>query len=74
MKIHYDPKVDVLDITLSEGKVKRTKEIGHNLLLDVDEDDTPVALEVLDASHRYSKKQLEQFDISSLKELKPVVN
>lgn len=63
MKIHYDKQVDAFDIVFKKGKVAKTKEIGKNLLLDIDASGTPLSLEILGVSKRYKKIDLEEFSL-----------
>lgn len=65
MKIHYDPKVDALDIVLKTGKVAETKEIGKELYLDVDKCGEPLSLEILGVKDRYSPLDLKKIYFKS---------
>lgn len=68
MIMRYDPEVDILDITLARGTITHTKEIGPDLLLDVDADETPLSLEILGASRRYGPTELSKIAASPRKE------
>ncbi|HBT81179.1 hypothetical protein A2757_02210 [Candidatus Giovannonibacteria bacterium RIFCSPHIGHO2_01_FULL_48_47] len=65
MKATYDPLADAVSIIFKRGKVARTKEVSRGVLLDVDKNDTPLYLEILDASKRFkrSKKDLGSFSL-----------
>ncbi len=52
MKIVYDPKRDILQITLATRSVAETSQITPNLVLDYDEDGKVVGLELRNASER----------------------
>ncbi len=63
MKIEYDKEVDALYIRLQEKYVGRTVELEEGLNLDLDENGKLIGLEVLDATERYSLKDI--FNIST---------
>lgn len=65
MKIHYDPKVDALDIVFKKGKVAETREIGPEILLDVDKKGDPLSLEILGAKERYKPLDLKNIQFKS---------
>ena len=69
MKATYDPLADAVSITFKKGKVYETKEVGKGVLMDVDKNDTPLYLEILNASRRFKKtqKELGSFDLVPLK-------
>lgn len=50
MNVRFDPDVDALTLTLSDRPVHRTVEVGDGRLVDLAEDGTVVAIEVLGAS------------------------
>lgn len=66
MKFAYDPQVDALTIVLveREGRAARShlvsREIGPGMYVDEDANGNPVSIEVLDASVRIPRKQLEE--------------
>lgn len=66
MKIHYDPKVDALDIVFKSGKVAKTREIGPEVYLDVDKSGEPLSLEIIGAKERYKPLDLERIQFKSL--------
>lgn len=55
MKATYDPLADAVSITFKTGSVAKTKEVSKGVLLDVDRNDTPLYLEILNASKRFKK-------------------
>ena len=59
MKATYDPLADAVSIIFKRGKVARTKEVSRGVLLDVDKNDTPLYLEILDASKRFKRSKKE---------------
>ena len=61
MRIIYDPLADAVSITLTKGKVAKTKEIGQDTLLDLDKKGNPLYLEILDASRHFRKNKKEPF-------------
>lgn len=50
MKFRYDPEVDIIYIRFREEKIAETEEVSPGLLLDIADDGSPVALEILNAS------------------------
>jgi len=75
MRIEYDREVDALYIRLQESDVSRTVEIEEGLNLDFDDEGKLIGLEVLDATERYSLKDI--FNLSTenlvLNSLEPVL-
>lgn len=69
MRVTYDPLADAVSITFKRGRVARTKEVGRDVLLDVDKNGTPLYLEILDASKRLKKtgKELGNFEFVPFK-------
>ena len=49
MQIQYDPSVDVLVIRLRDGKVSESDEVAPGMIVDFDEDGSPLAIEILNA-------------------------
>jgi uncharacterized protein YuzE len=76
MKILYDPEVDALSIIFRETTVT-TKELGHGIALDYDEEGKLAGLEVLDAIQRFGSEEtlrqvvVEGFGASRLEEKRP---
>jgi len=50
LRLRYDPTVDVIYIRFREEKIAETDEISPGVMLDMAEDGSPVALEILNAS------------------------
>lgn len=67
MKINYDKEVDALSVTLRKGKVARTVEVSPEILVDFDSEGNPLYLEILDASRKVGKKEINQVTIGSTK-------
>ncbi len=65
MKITYDKEVDALSMTLRKGKVAKTVEVSPEILVDFDEAGNPLYLEILDASRKVGKKEMENVTIGS---------
>jgi len=65
MKIHYDAKVDALDIVFKKGKVFETREICPEILLDIDKKGEPLSLEILSAKERYSPLDFKKIQLKS---------
>lgn len=63
MKINYDPHVDAVSITLRKGTVDRTVEIAPEIMLDFDKDGRPLYLEILDASTKIGKANVNSIRI-----------
>lgn len=57
MDITYDQDADALNIIFQKGKVAKTKEVSKGVLLDIDRKNTPLYLEILQASKRFKKSQ-----------------
>ena len=68
MKATYDPLADAVSITFKKGKVSKTKEVSPGVFLDVDKNDTPLYLEVLDASKPFkpSGNSFQKFSMGQL--------
>lgn len=65
MKIFYDKTVDALDVIFKEGKSAKTLELGKEILLDLDKSGTPISLEILGASKRYRKFEVDTRSMAS---------
>lgn len=76
MRATYDPLADAVSITFKKGRVAKTKEISNGVLIDVDQNDTPLYLEILDASKRYkkNKKDFGHIDFVPFKYTKQNIN
>ncbi len=66
MRINYDKDVDALSVTLRKGKVARTIEISPEILIDFDSAGNPLYLEILDASTKIGKKEMDHITIGSV--------
>ena len=63
MKINYDSQVDALSVTLRKGVVDRTVEIAPEIMIDFDKEGRPLYLEILDASIKVGKKNMNSIRI-----------
>lgn len=65
MSATYDPIADAVSITFKKGKVFRTKRLVRGCFLDTDNKNTPLYLEIIDASKRFkkSKSDLKSFSL-----------
>jgi uncharacterized protein YuzE len=63
MKVVYNPKVDILTITLSNAVIEESDEDKPGVILDYDAVGNLVGLEILDASKR----------VNNLRELEHVI-
>ncbi len=61
MKIYYNPKDDLLRITLKESKEVRNERYNDDIVFDVDKEDKVVGIEIFDAA-----KYLEIGDLLSV--------
>ncbi|MBI2918309.1 MAG: DUF2283 domain-containing protein [Chloroflexi bacterium] len=57
----YDSGVDILDIQLSSVPRITSREIAPGVVADLDKEGNIVALEIVDASDRYSSEDLARF-------------
>lgn len=61
MKIEFDQVADAVYIRLKDGEVYDTRDISTGLFVDVDENDEPLGIEILNASKRFSIQDLTRF-------------
>lgn len=64
MNITFDSQADALYIQFQKGAVKETIKIRDGLLIDIDKSGRIFGIEILDASHRISKKTLGTVNIN----------
>jgi len=64
MKITYDKEADALYIKLSSKKPDGTVELKENVNIDVDEKDSIIGIEILNASKRLSLKSFTSYEVS----------
>jgi excisionase family DNA binding protein len=55
MKITYDPEVDAMYVSLSDGSKDKQQDIGDDVTLDLSTDGTVVGIEILDATRNYGQ-------------------
>lgn len=68
MKIEYDPSHDVMNIEfLADERIAESLELD-GVIIDYSKDGKIVAIEMLDASKRTTKKPLDLIDLSIVKE------
>jgi len=65
MKFHYDKKEDIFYIKFSEKAYQESDEVKDGIIFDYDKQGKIIAIEVLDASKRFSPKF--RFDFSKQK-------
>ena len=63
MQITYDTQADALYIKFQNGKFKTNKEVQEGIILDIGEGDVLLGIEILEASTRFSPKDLAQVEI-----------
>jgi uncharacterized protein YuzE len=63
MKIQYDKRADALYIYLNDGRIKKTKRAGKNVLLDLDGKDRVLGVEFYKISKSVPKKQLSSISV-----------
>lgn len=68
MKYTYDPVADAINIVFKKGKVAETKEVAEGVLLDVDRNDMPLYLEILNVRKRFGREKVGNLS------LKPFLN
>ena len=61
MKIEFDPAADAVYIRLKDADVFDTKEASHGVFIDVDEDDEPIGIEIINASKRFALQDMTRF-------------
>lgn len=61
MRIEFDQAADAVYIQLKEAEVFDTKDVSTGIFVDVDENDEPIGIEILDASKRFSLQDLTRF-------------
>ena len=61
MRVIYDTETDILDIYLSSAERCTSRELSPGVIADLDKADNIIALEILDASTRYSTEELAKF-------------
>jgi uncharacterized protein YuzE len=58
MEISYDTKADAIYIKFCEGKFVKNKEVEKGIILDMGEGDKLLGIEILEASSRFSLKDI----------------
>ncbi|MCB0061692.1 MAG: DUF2283 domain-containing protein [Caldilineaceae bacterium] len=61
MKIEFDQVADAIYIRLKDGDVFDTRDVGTGVFVDVDEQDEPIGIEILNASKRFTIQDLTRF-------------
>ncbi len=61
MKIEFDPIADAVYIRFKDADVFDTKEVSHGIFIDVDENDEPIGIEIINASKRFAMQDLTRF-------------
>lgn len=65
MRITYDPEVDAMYITFSDGPKDKQQEIDGDIILDMSADGLVTGMEILDATRNYGRSILD-FNLSLL--------
>ena len=63
MKVSYDPKANAAYIRLSNKKPYGAIEIDEGIIVHVTKDNKIVAIEILNASQKFSVQQLFKFEV-----------
>jgi uncharacterized protein YuzE len=63
MHISYDTQADALYISFQEGKFARNKEVEEGIVLDLGEGEVLLGIEILEASSRFSVRDLSRIAI-----------
>ena len=66
MKIEFDSTADAVYIRLKEADVFDTKEASHGVFIDVDENDEPIGIEIINVSKRFAIQDLTRFTFDIL--------
>lgn len=61
MKIEFDQVADAIYIRLKDGDVLDTRDVSTGVFVDVDEQDEPIGIEILNASKRFTIQDLTRF-------------
>lgn len=63
MKITFDPKHNIMRIKFREGKYGVSKEIGEGIVIDMTKDNKIMAIEILDVSEKFPKKEIKEITV-----------
>ena len=63
MKVTYDTQADALYIQLREGEFVRNQEVAEGIILDIGEDEALLGIEILEASSRFTLKDLARVEV-----------
>lgn len=63
MQISYDDQADAMYIKLRDGKFIKNKEVVEGIILDIGKDGVLLGIEILEASSRYSLRELSHVDV-----------
>lgn len=68
MYISYNQELDILEIELASkpARYRGTVEISPDVEIDVDANGTPLAIEIVNASRKYPREELAQFEQSNV--------
>ncbi len=58
MEINYDKTADAVYIRIKKGVVKKTARLANLVLADMDKDGNVLGVEILNASLKFSKKEI----------------
>ncbi|MEW6680589.1 MAG: DUF2283 domain-containing protein [bacterium] len=63
MQITYDTRADAIYIKFQKGKFMANKEIDGGIILDIGENNALLGIEILEASSRFSLKDIARVDV-----------
>ena len=63
MEIRYDPESDSVNIKFQRGKYEISEEIKDGIIVDLTKDGRVISIEILDASRRIPKNDLNQITV-----------
>ncbi|MBI3195214.1 MAG: DUF2283 domain-containing protein [Ignavibacteriae bacterium] len=66
MKIEYSKTADALYVSFTATEVARSNEIEEGIVLDFDNENHLIGVEILDASHRLTYRDLVNVNIENL--------
>ena len=69
MKISFDTKADAIYIKFKDGKFKFNKEVEEGVIIDFGENNEILGIEILEASTRFSIKDISDINIQMPLEL-----
>lgn len=71
MKIVYDPSIDLLQITFSDGTIDETAQIAPDLVLDYDDEGRLSGIEIYQASVKVKNPYAVAYEVGQANQDKP---